>query len=48
LACAFVRDSGDYVSHEPKAKADRVGVHAHDCQPAWEWRVQQRSKGGKR
>lgn len=35
LACAFVRCSGDYVSQDVKA----VGVHAHDCQPVWEWRA---------
>jgi endonuclease YncB( thermonuclease family) len=38
LAVAFVRYSADYVSQEAKAKADRLGVHVHDCQPAWEWR----------
>lgn len=38
--------SADYVGHEAKAKADRLGVHAHACQPAWEWRAQQRAKNG--
>ena len=42
LAWAFVRYSGDYVGQEGKAKADRRGVHAHGCQPAWEWRAQHR------
>jgi len=23
------------------AKADRLGIHAHGCEPAWEWRAQQ-------
>jgi endonuclease YncB( thermonuclease family) len=43
LAWAFVRYSGDYVSQEAKAKADRLGVHAHGCQPGWEWRALQRN-----
>ncbi len=24
------------------AKADRLGVHPHGCQPAWEWRSERR------
>jgi endonuclease YncB( thermonuclease family) len=43
MAWAFVRYSSDYVSQEGLAKAALVGVHAHDCQPAWEWRAQQRT-----
>lgn len=39
LAWAFVRYSQDYVEQEAKAKAERLGVHGHDCQPAWEWRA---------
>jgi endonuclease YncB( thermonuclease family) len=39
LAWAFVRYSTDYVGQEGKAKADRLGVHAHGCMPAWEWRA---------
>jgi endonuclease YncB( thermonuclease family) len=42
LAWAFVRYSKDYVGQEGRAKADRLGVHAHDCTAAWEWRAQQR------
>ncbi len=42
LAWAFVRYSSDYVGQEGKAKADRLGVHAHGCLPAWRWRAQQR------
>jgi endonuclease YncB( thermonuclease family) len=42
LAWAFVRYSSDYVGQEAKAKSDQLGVHAHGCQPAWEWRMQQR------
>jgi hypothetical protein len=26
----------DYVDQEAKAKTERLGIHAHDCQPAWE------------
>lgn len=39
MAWAFVRYSRDYVDQEARAKADRLGVHAHDCAPAWEWRA---------
>lgn len=45
MAWAFTRYSLDYVSQEAKAKADGLGVHAHDCQPAWEWRARNRSDG---
>jgi endonuclease YncB( thermonuclease family) len=40
LAWAFVRK--DYVGQEGRAKADRLGVHVHDCTAAWEWRAQQK------
>ena len=43
MAWAFVRYSRDYVDQEAQAKADRRGVHAHDCTPAWEWRASIRS-----
>ena len=42
MAWAFVRYSRDYVDQEARAKAERLGVHVHDCTPAWEWRAQQR------
>lgn len=42
LAWAFVRYNADYVDQEARAKADRLGVHAHGCAPAWEWRAEQR------
>jgi endonuclease YncB( thermonuclease family) len=42
-AWAFVRYSRDYVEQETKAKADKLGVHAHPCVPAWEWRAQLRA-----
>ena len=44
LAWAFVRYSRDDAEQEAKAKADRLGIHAHDCEPAWEWRASQRSR----
>ena len=42
LAWAFVRYSSDYVGQEAKAKISGRGVHAHGCQPAWDWRAKQR------
>ena len=45
LAWAFVRYSRDYVDQEARAKADRLGVHAHGA-PPWEWRAQQRARNG--
>jgi endonuclease YncB( thermonuclease family) len=39
LAWAFTRYSNDYVSQQHKARAERRGVHAHDCMPAWQWRA---------
>ena len=45
MAWAFVRYSRDYVDQEARAKADRLGVHAHDCVTAWEWRAQNRGGG---
>jgi endonuclease YncB( thermonuclease family) len=46
LAWAFMRYSSDYVGAERQAKAAKLGVHAHGCEPAWEWRAQQRAKSG--
>lgn len=42
MAWAFTRYSADYVGQEAEARASRVGVHAHGCQPAWEWRADRR------
>lgn len=42
MAWAFVRYSRDYVAQEGEARAARLGVHLHDCQPAWEWRADKR------
>ncbi len=44
MAWAFVRYSHDYVEQEAKAKSDKLGVHAHPCVPAWEWRAALRKK----
>jgi endonuclease YncB( thermonuclease family) len=41
-AWAFVRYSRDYVAEEAEARAERLGVHAHPCQPAWQWRAERR------
>lgn len=42
MAWAFVRYSSDYVAEEAEAKAAILGIHAHGCQPAWEWRAERR------
>ena len=42
MAWADVQYSRDYVELEKKAKTENLGVHAHDCVPAWEWRAQKR------
>lgn len=42
MAWAFARYSSDYVAQEVEAKASGLGVHAHGCQPAWEWRAERR------
>ena len=39
-AWAFVRYSREYLDQEQLARAEGLGVHAHPCQPAWEWRAQ--------
>lgn len=41
-AWAFTRYSSDYQGAEALAKKEKRGVHAHACQPAWEWRAQRR------
>ncbi len=40
LAWAFTRYSNDYLANEARARAAKLGVHAHGCLPAWEWRAQ--------
>lgn len=39
MAWAFVRYSRDYVPLEREAQAAKLGVHARQCEPAWEWRA---------
>jgi endonuclease YncB( thermonuclease family) len=46
LAWAFTRFSVHYVDQQEEARIANRGVHAHDRQPAWEWRAQQRTKSG--
>ncbi|MGD9894851.1 MAG: thermonuclease family protein [Dehalococcoidia bacterium] len=41
-AWAFTRYSHDYARQEDEAWATRVGVHGHDCMPAWDWRALQK------
>lgn len=38
MAWAFTRYSSDYVVEEQAAVLAGVGVHAHNCEEAWEWR----------
>jgi endonuclease YncB( thermonuclease family) len=42
MAWAFTRYSSDYVSQERSAIGAHAGIHAHDCQKAWDWRAQRR------
>ena len=42
-AWAFVRYSRDYVDEEHEAAAVRAGIHGHTCQPAWQWRAENRT-----
>ncbi|WP_295145097.1 thermonuclease family protein [uncultured Reyranella sp.] len=41
-AWAFLRYSADYAGQEALAKREGLGVHRHDCVPAWDWRAAQR------
>jgi endonuclease YncB( thermonuclease family) len=41
-AWAFTRYSQDYVAEQQQANARRLGIHAHACQPAWQWRAEKR------
>jgi hypothetical protein len=38
-AWAYTQYSDRYVPEEKDAMAGKVGVHAHRCQPPWEWRA---------
>ena len=39
---AYTAFSDQYVDAERRAAARGVGVHAHHCQPPWEWRALKR------
>ena len=39
MALAFVRYSRDYVALEERARADKLGMHAHQCEKPWDWRA---------
>jgi endonuclease YncB( thermonuclease family) len=43
MAWAFTRYSQDYVDQEALARQERLGVHAHECLPAWDWRAGRRN-----
>jgi endonuclease YncB( thermonuclease family) len=43
MAWAFTRYSSDYISHEREAIGAKLGVHAHDCEKAWDWRAKKRA-----
>lgn len=38
-----IRYSHDYVVQEDEAMTTIRGIHAHECQPAWEWRAKHRN-----
>jgi endonuclease YncB( thermonuclease family) len=42
MAWAFTLYSSDYVEQERAAVSARLGVHAHDCEKAWDRRAQRR------
>jgi endonuclease YncB( thermonuclease family) len=42
MAWAFTRYSSDYIDEEKAAIGARVGVHAHECEKAWDWRAMNR------
>jgi endonuclease YncB( thermonuclease family) len=46
MAWAFTRYSSDYVGQERAAIGAKVGVHAHDCEKAWDWRPLLSNVGG--
>lgn len=42
MAWAFRRYSLEYLPQESAAKAERLGVHARDCEPPWDFRARLR------
>jgi endonuclease YncB( thermonuclease family) len=43
-AWAYTQFSDQYVDAERRAAAKGLGVHAHRCVPAWEWRAHRRQE----
>lgn len=43
MAWAFIRYSKSYVDLEVAAKAEGLGIHAHGCTAAWEYRQEKRN-----
>jgi endonuclease YncB( thermonuclease family) len=43
-AWAYTAFSDQYADAERRAPARGVGVHAHRCQPPWEWRALKRAE----
>lgn len=41
-AWAFARYSQNYVDEEARARGARLGIHAHGCVSAWEWRMERK------
>ena len=46
LAWAYLAQSDAYAVPESNAMIAVLGVHAHDCMKAWEWRARQRRRPG--
>ena len=44
MAWASTRHGNSYIGEEAQANFDRLGVHGHDCTPAWNWRIHQRRR----
>jgi endonuclease YncB( thermonuclease family) len=38
-AWAFTKYRRTFVAEEQLARQEKLGVHAHGCRPAWEWRM---------
>jgi endonuclease YncB( thermonuclease family) len=41
-AWAFTKYAMTYIAEQQWAGSDKVGVHQHGCQPAWEYRAERR------
>jgi len=38
MVWAFTRYSSNYIGQKKAATGSPLGVHAHDCKKAWDWR----------